>query len=77
MSSKLSKKTYKHFNNTNIYRYTKETALQSVGRDEIEDMINKDGGAEVSCHFCNRTYRFTGEELRALLTAAADKSSDD
>ncbi|MCR5073720.1 MAG: Hsp33 family molecular chaperone HslO [Clostridiales bacterium] len=54
-----------------------ESALLSVGRDEIEDMIKKDGGAEVSCHFCNRTYRFTGEELRTLLNAAADKSSDD
>ena len=40
-------------------------------------MIKKDGGAEVSCHFCNRTYRFTAEELRTLLTAAGDKSGDD
>ena len=53
-----------------------ESALLSVGKDEIEDMIKRDGGAEVSCHFCNKKYRFTAEELRALLRAAAAKDSD-
>ena len=48
-----------------------EAALVSVGREELEDMIRKDGGAEVKCHFCNKVYRFTEKELKELLLSAA------
>ena len=33
-------------------------------------MIEEDGGAQLECHFCNRRYHFTGEELSALLRQA-------
>ena len=47
-----------------------ERALISTGAAELRDMIEQDGGAEVQCHFCNKTYRFTAEQLTALLARA-------
>jgi molecular chaperone Hsp33 len=41
--------------------------ISALGREEVEDMLNKDGGAEFICHFCNETYKITGEELAGLL----------
>jgi len=40
-----------------------QNALISLGADEIDDMIQKEGQAEVQCHFCNEKYHFTKEEL--------------
>ena len=51
-----------------------ERVLLSMGEGEIRDMIEKQNGCEVSCHFCRRSYAFTGDELEALLEQA---SSDD
>ncbi len=42
-------------------------ALISLGRKELNDMIEKDGGAEITCQFCPKVYRFTEEELSLLL----------
>ncbi len=47
-----------------------ERALISIGRAELDDMIEEDHGAEVTCRFCDKVYRFSEEELRALLQAA-------
>lgn len=41
--------------------------LVSLGKDEINDMIEKEGKANVTCHFCNETYDFSKEELVDLL----------
>lgn len=41
--------------------------LKALGPDEVRDMLETDGGAEVSCHFCNEVYQVTGEELAAML----------
>ena len=30
-------------------------------------MIEKDKGAEVTCRFCNKKYRFSEDELKKLL----------
>ena len=45
-------------------------AIVSLGREEIQDMIQTDGQAEANCHFCNETYQFTKEKLEELLEAA-------
>ncbi|MGP4042586.1 Hsp33 family molecular chaperone HslO [Gracilibacillus sp. D59] len=45
-----------------------EVAIQSLGNEEIDAMIREDHGATASCHFCNETYKFTIDELRALKT---------
>lgn len=41
-------------------------ALISLGPGEIQDIIDKEGQAEASCHFCNETYHFAKEELEQL-----------
>jgi molecular chaperone Hsp33 len=47
-----------------------ERALLSVSGDELHDMIEKDGGAEVTCEFCRRTYRFDAPDLERLTAAS-------
>ncbi|MED4601863.1 Hsp33 family molecular chaperone HslO [Paenibacillus validus] len=44
-----------------------EQTLISLGRSELEQLLAEDGQAEVSCHFCNETYRFNGSELSELI----------
>ena len=52
-----------------------ERVLLSMGENEIRDMIEKQNGCEVECHFCRKHYRFSGEELEGLL-AQAHKEND-
>lgn len=44
-----------------------ERALISLGPQELRSMIDEQGGAELTCRFCDNVQRFTGEELEALL----------
>lgn len=44
-----------------------ETAIKGLGEAEIQDMIEKDNGAEATCHFCNEVYTFTEEDLEKLI----------
>ena len=44
-------------------------ALLLLGRDELTDMQNKDGGAELTCHFCNNRYDLSAAELQELINA--------
>lgn len=41
-------------------------AIISLGRQEIQEMIDEDHGAEAQCHFCNEKYQFSEEELEQL-----------
>lgn len=43
-----------------------ERALISIGRAELEDMIADDQSIEVNCHFCNKHYVFSVDDLRAM-----------
>ena len=45
-------------------------AIISLGKDEIREMIEEDGEAEASCHFCNAAYHYSKEELEVLLEEA-------
>lgn len=47
-----------------------ERGLISLGADELTALIQEDHGAELSCHFCNRKFRFTEQELSLLLERA-------
>lgn len=47
-----------------------ERALISLGEAELVDMINEDGKAEISCHFCNKKYHFSKQDLITLLEQA-------
>ena len=44
-----------------------ERALISMGVSELEDLLAEQGGCELGCQFCDQVYRFTGEELQALI----------
>ncbi len=44
-----------------------EAMLVSLGKKELEDIINEDGKAEVVCHFCNTKYNFDKSELEKIL----------
>ena len=44
-----------------------ERAVASVGRKEIQDMINEGKDIEVKCHFCNTAYNYTGEDLKKII----------
>ncbi|MNP77565.1 33 kDa chaperonin [compost metagenome] len=47
-----------------------EQTLVSLGKYELEQMIEEDGQAEVVCHFCNEAYTFNKEELQEILNQA-------
>ena len=53
-----------------------ERALVSLGREELEDMIREQHGAEVDCHFCNKRYRLSEADLRDLLERATNRRSE-
>ncbi|HAA28792.1 MAG TPA: Hsp33 family molecular chaperone HslO [Cyanobacteria bacterium UBA8553] len=42
-------------------------ALQMLGEAELQDMIEKDDGAEATCHFCGEVYQASSDELAQLI----------
>ena len=51
-------------------RCNREKALEALvffTPEEREEMIVKEGGAEVVCHWCGEVYRFSPEEVRSLV----------
>lgn len=42
-------------------------ALISVGREELEDILEKEGSTELTCYYCNKSYKISGEEIREIL----------
>ncbi len=42
-------------------------ALQILGVEELQDMIEKDGGAEATCHFCNNIYQADTNHLEKII----------
>ena len=47
-----------------------ERALISVGKKDIQEMIDDGKPIEVNCHFCNKNYQFTVDELGKMLEKA-------
>ena len=45
-----------------------ERALISLGSDELEEILNEQGGAELTCQFCDKVHVFSGDELRKMIT---------
>ena len=41
-------------------------AIMSVGKDEIDQMIEEGNPIEVKCHFCNTAYNFSIDDLKHL-----------
>ena len=42
-------------------------ALISIGREELQSMIDDGETIEVNCHFCNKNYNFTVDELKQMI----------
>lgn len=42
-------------------------ALRMLGEDELQDMIEKDNGAEATCHFCGEVYQASSDHLAQLI----------
>lgn len=46
-----------------------ETALISMGREELRGILEDQGKAELSCQFCDTVHSFDADELAALLAS--------
>jgi molecular chaperone Hsp33 len=42
-------------------------ALISLGSEQLQNMIDEQGGAQVTCQFCDKIYNFAKPELEALM----------
>lgn len=48
-------------------------ALISMGEEELNKLIEEQGGAELTCQFCDRVYSYSKEDLEKLLREAKEK----
>ena len=44
-----------------------QDALMTIGKEELNDIIEKEGKAELVCHFCNKKYQFDKQDLENIL----------
>lgn len=44
-----------------------ENGLVTLDKKVLKEMIEEDGKAELTCHFCNKKYNFSKEELEKIL----------
>ena len=44
-----------------------EEGLATLDKNVLKEMIEEDGKAELVCHFCNKKYEFSKEELEGIL----------
>lgn len=44
-------------------------ALATIGRDDLREIIEEDGKAELQCHFCLSSYEFSRQELEDILNS--------
>lgn len=50
----------------NCSRARAEKVISSIGREEIEKIIEEQGDAEINCQFCDSKYYFTKEQLEKI-----------
>lgn len=62
----INEKTDTRFH-CNCTRERVEKALISIGRKELNEMIQEGKSIEMNCHFCNTNYTFTVEEMKEIL----------
>lgn len=51
----------------NCTRERVERALISIGKKDIQEMIDEGKDIEMNCHFCNKNYTFSVEDLKRIL----------
>lgn len=55
-------------------RQRTEIALTSIGIEDLEEMANDTKDTEVSCHFCNKKYVFSPEDLKKIILKKVEKN---
>ena len=61
----LDKMPVRFYCNCSMERVSK--ALIAIGRKELDNIIEENEPIEVKCHFCNKAYNFTVDELKKLV----------
>lgn len=44
-----------------------KTVFKGINKKELQDMLEKDKGAEVTCTFCRKKYIFTEDDLKSII----------
>ena len=47
-----------------------EKALISIGKKELQEMIDEGENIEMKCHFCNTAYVFSVDDMKKLILRA-------
>lgn len=63
--SKLDESNIEYRCNCSVERV--ESALISTGKESLQEMIDSGESTSVECHFCDKVYTFTPDDLRKLL----------
>ncbi len=42
-------------------------ALATIGKEELQNIVDTEGKAELVCHFCNEKYQFSKEDLEEMI----------
>lgn len=53
-----------------------QDALMTIGKEELQDIIEKEGKAELVCHFCNKKYQFDKQDLENILKRIEEDIED-
>lgn len=43
-----------------------ESVLVTLGSDELDSMLNEENSIKAQCHFCNKTYEFTRDDIEQI-----------
>ena len=46
-------------------------ALLALGAEELQELLDSEGEAEIDCQFCRQTYKFDSDDLRWLIEQAS------
>lgn len=57
----------------NCSRDRVENALVALGASEIKNLMKENKPVEIQCHFCNRKYEFSVDELNSILKRQTSK----
>ncbi|MDO5027416.1 MAG: Hsp33 family molecular chaperone HslO [Tissierellia bacterium] len=57
----------------NCSREKIEKAMISIGKEDLQKIIDEDGKAQVVCDFCKKEYNFTKEDLEGLMDQILSK----